>query len=291
MLDRLEFMLSEALTALKRNLWMTFAAVSTSALALFLIGGLGYFYQRVFQFVNAMTGKFEMRVFLRDGIKKDEISAAAKEIRMIDGVKLCVWIPKETAWKKFRAENPTLGEGIDNPYPDGFKVVLNDLNKGDDVAAKIEQMRDVAPDKGVQYLRDDQRFLTQVLAFLRWLGFGLGGTLLLTAGVLIYNAIRLTIVARRREIRIMQLVGATKMTVQTPFLIEGFMQGGVGGALAGVMLFACQLLIQTIVREMSSLGQLTVLPLMSGVLILGVSGSLYGLFCSYLAVREPLKSL
>ncbi|MFN3728545.1 MAG: cell division protein FtsX [Fimbriimonadaceae bacterium] len=291
MLDRIDFMLSEAWTAFRRNGWMTFAAISTCAVALFLIGGLGYVYLRTQEYATGLAGQFEMRVFLKDDLTKEQISDVAAKVRGLDGVKSAVWIPKENAWSTFQKEYPELSEGIENPYPDSLKVVLTDIAKGDSVAASIATMPEVAEKDAVQYLKEEQQFLAQSLAILRWIGVGLGGLLFLTGGVLIYNAIRLTIVARRRELKIMSLVGASYGTIRLPLLIEGFVQGALGGILAGVLLELCQQMIRAKVAELSVLGEFQPVPLQFGVILLGGIGAVYGLLCSASAVREPLKNL
>lgn len=288
MLDRLEFILGEAFSALRRNTWMTFAAVSTSAVALFLLGGLGYVYLGINRYMQSLPSRFEVRVFLRNGLERTKVSETASLIRKIDGVKQVIWIPKEQAWSKFKRDYPDLTAGEDNPLPDSFKVTLTDLDKAPEVAAKIRALAAVDPD-GVKYLDDLQQLLSEALVLLRAIGLGVGGLMLLTAGVLIYNAIRLTIVARRREIRIMKLVGATRLMVSTPMLVEGIVQGMLGGLLAAVLLWSSNAGVQRLVESMSSLGKLGSFPLVPASLFLMLIGAFYGLVCSAIAVRDPGK--
>jgi len=86
-------------------------------------------------------------------------------------------------------------------------------------------MPEVAPEGGVVYLKAEQNFLEKTLYFIRWLGLVFGGLLFLTGGILIYNAIHMAVLARRVEIRIMRLVGASQLTIRIPFLIEGLCKG------------------------------------------------------------------
>lgn len=288
MLDRLEFLFGEALSALRRNTWMTFAAVTTSAMALFLLGGIAYLYLSIQNYAETLPGRFEVRVFLREGMKSDEISRAATKIREIDGVASAQWIPRAQAWAKMRQQMPEQTKGFENPLPDGFNVRLVELEGADAVIAKLRALPFVPPD-GVSYLRAEMRLIDQVLALLRWLGAGLGGLMLLTAGVLIYNAIRLTIVARRREMRIMRLVGATRATVVMPLLIEGVMQGAIGGALAGVLVGAAHGGVAWVLRTQTAFGQAGAFPWVSYSLVLALIGAGYGLVCSGLAVRDPRR--
>lgn len=287
MLDRLQFLLGEAFIALRRNGWMTFAAISTVAVSLFLIGGLGYFYFELAKVSESMTGKFELRVMLKDGSKMAQITQTAAEIRKIDGVKSVHWIPKENVWKQFLAENPNYVD-IDNPYPDSFKVTLSDLKQTDGVIAEIKKLPSVVQDE-VQYLQAEQQWVEQLQAIVRWLGTALGGLLFATAGILIYNAIRLTVISRRLEIRIMQLVGASFLTVRIPFYIEGIVQGAVGGFFATLLLWACDQVIASKVEGMAGTANFPPFPVGIYLLALGAIGAGYGLLCSMVAVRAPLR--
>ena len=114
--------------------------------------------------------------------------------------------------------------------------------------------------------------------------------MLVTSGILIYNAIRMTVLARRREIRIMQLVGATRFMVWAPMLMEGIVQGAIGGLLAALVLWFAHGVVQvTVVRSLYAFSKLGQFPVGQAIFFLGVAGAVYGLVCSMVAVREPLQ--
>jgi len=108
---------------------------------------------------------------------------------------------------------------------------------------------------------------------------------LVTAGVLIFNAIRLAIISRRIEIRIMRLVGASPVTVYFPFLIEGLLQGAVGGTFSAVLLLLAQEGFRRQLAAMTTNATLQPFPLALAVGLLAGAGAVYGLFCSALALR------
>ncbi|MBV6458273.1 MAG: hypothetical protein HONBIEJF_01398 [Fimbriimonadaceae bacterium] len=284
MLDRVEFLLSEALVSLRRNTWMTFSAISTAAVALFLIGCFGYTYWKVQSYASTLPAQFEMHVFLKETATKADVSDVAAKIRAMPEVEKAIWIPKEEAWKQRRRDMPEVTEGLDNPLPEEFRIRLKDLAKAPDVAARIALLAPVEPN-GVTYLGDEQQLLTQALSLLKWIGIGAGGLLLLTSGVLIYNSIRLTIVARWREMRIMQLIGASWSTIATPLLIEGIIQGAIGGVIAAFLLLGGHIGAQRSLEGISSTADIGEFPLGLAVLILTVIGAGYGVVCSVLAVR------
>lgn len=291
MFDRLEFILGEALTALSRNRLMTVAAVTTVAASLFLFGGLGYAYYRINHYAQDIPGKFNMRVYLRDEATAKDVREFASQVRMIPGVATASWIPKDKAWERWKKEQPSgLTEGVENPFPEGFKVVLSDLKKSDSVVAAIKAMPIVAPENGVKYLRDEQNFVDGLLTALRVVGAVVGGILFLIAGVLIYNAIRLTVLSRRIEIRIMQLVGASRATVYVPFLIEGMLQGIVGALVAAGLVIGAYHGFRMVMEKMVNFAHSPApFPYLAVVAILTAAGALYGVLCSVFAIRAPLK--
>lgn len=290
MFDRISFLIGEALEAMRRNTTMSFAAIITAAVALFLVGGLGYVYYRVLLYADTLTGKFEMRVVLKDGTTSEQIHQTALEIRSLRGVKYVTWIPRDKAWSRDAALHPELTEGVDNPYPDCLKVELSNLHYGDTIAAQIHAMPQViAGDDGVQYLKDEQRFVDSLLRTLRWVGGVAGGLLFIAAGLLIYNAIRLTVLARRIEIRVMQLVGTSYLALRIPFMIEGLLHGMLGGLVASGLLVLANNALRQFLISMSPMLKLPTLPVASLTYAVCATGAIYGLICSLFAIRAPLR--
>lgn len=289
MLDRLEFILTEAFVALRRNSLMSLAAVTTVAVSLFFLGGLAYVYMKLQGYVQTLPDQLDARVHLKMEITEQaRFSEIANKIRALPGVKAVQHIPRDAAWKrdheKYGYKVDDLG---DNPYSDAYKVTWSDLSKADTTTKLIQQMPEV---EAVVQETEVQRMVSDFLDMLTRVGIGLGGILLLTGGILIYNAIKLTIVSRRREIRIMQLVGARRGTITTPFLIEGIVQGALGGTLAGLILWASEIAVRTYVENNvkfiqmpEDYNQWLVVSFLAG------AGAVYGFICSSIAVREPTR--
>jgi cell division transport system permease protein len=285
MFDKLTFVLGEALTAMRRNGFMTFAAITTAAVSLFLIGGASYAYIKAVQYADTIPGKFDMRVFLRSGTNPADISTTANAIRSIPGVDKVYWMPKDKVWELEKQRNPSLTEGIEDPLPDSFKVTISDLGKGDEIADRIGGLKSVDPNGGVQYLKDEQAAVDQGIRILKWLGVAVGGLLLLTSGVLIFNAIRLAVLARQLEIRIMRLVGASPATVFVPFILEGVAQGALGGLLASVLIFGAHRQLGLYLQTLTAQASLPPFPIWTAMLWLGITGALYGFVCSFLSLK------
>lgn len=292
MLDRIEFVLGEAFVSLRRNGWMSFAAVTTVAMAVFLLAGLAQVYLGLARLSDSAGKRLTVRVFIRDSVPDEEASALGATIKEIPGVSFVRFVPRRKGLEEFKASNPEIdvsGLYEENPLPNCFHVSVRDQADFDSVVARLRSMKEVEPN-GVKFPSDVQEFLKQVQATVPILGLSLGITMLVTSGILIYNAIRMTVVARRREVAIMLLVGARRGMVWTPMVLEGLIQGLLGGLLAGISLAAGHHIVRQVL--MDRMGSMAVIPETSvtGTLLsLGLVGATYGTLCSVIAVREPWR--
>lgn len=288
MLDRVEFLLNEAFVSLRRNQWMTFAAITTSAMALFIIGGFAFAYMNLARFAGAQESKFEMSVFARTDSTPEQVQRLGDRIGKLDGVKSVEYHSKLEVWQEFQKDNPGIAAGLelDNPMPDTFTVTFTDLGKAAGIAKLVRKMPEVAPGDGVQYMGPVRDLLEKIMNAIRWLGLILGLVMTGTGGILIYNTIRLTMVARRREIRIMELVGATPETVAIPLIIEGVSQGVLGALLATAVLWVAHQLVASLLKVSFDTMHIEAFPLAGATIALCFIGALYGAVCSVLAIRD-----
>lgn len=294
MFDRIEFLLSEAFTALRRNTLMTFAAVSTAAMALFLLGGLGYTYFRLNSWLHELKKDYQIRVFLKDDLGKEGLAKARGIILNLPGVAACTFVSKAQGLKEVQAQMPEVDLAdlkADNPLPDTFRVTLKDLDNVDQITESLKRQDFIEPGNSVRASDDLREFVEAGVKQSRLLGFVLGGVMFLTGGVLIFNAIRLTIEARTREMKIMTLVGATRSTILTPLLIEGMIDGLLGGGLAFAFLYVTTQFSKQIIQSLDVLASFESIPIAPALALFLGSGALYGLGCSWLATRRLGKEL
>ncbi len=294
MFDRIEFLLSEAFTALRRNTLMTFAAVSTAAMALFLLGGLGYTYFRLNSWLHELKKDYQIRVFLKDDLTLEEKTKARTLITNLPGVAACTFVSKEQGLKEMQAQMPEVDLRdltADNPLPDTYRVTLNNLDSVDQITETLKKQKFVEEGNSVRASDDLREFVEAGVKQSRLLGFVLGGIMFLTGGVLIFNAIRLTIEARKREMKIMTLVGATKGTILTPLLIEGMIDGLLGGILAFAFLYVTTQFSKQIIQSLDVLASVEAIPVGPALILFLGAGALYGLGCSWLATRKLGREL
>lgn len=230
------YCLREAGKGMRRNGFLSFATVATSAiamlvLAMFLLGAAS-----LAHLADHVEGQLQVSLFLADDISREQMDDLVALVSVIEGVGEVLFVPKEEALERLReslGENASLLEGIDdyNPLRDAVEVGIVD---GTAVEAVVEAVNGHAAVAEVSYGKE---LVARLLAMTRALR---AGTLALAAllGVatlfLIQNSIRLSVFARREEIAIMRLVGATNAVIRWPFVFEGLILASVGAGLAAL---------------------------------------------------------
>ncbi|MBI3945880.1 MAG: ABC transporter permease [Armatimonadetes bacterium] len=235
----LDFLLQETFTGIRRNLFMSMAAVTTIAASLLLLGAVRLLTANLNILAASLGSRFEMQVFLRTDVGREERDSLGRQVSGLPGVSGCRLVPKEEALPDLcrrldgTVDLDDLG-GV-NPLPDSFIVRVSDLKEMSAVAARIGRL------SGVDEVKDTHQAAETWAAVTR--AIQMGGTaaaalLVIAAAVIVSNTIRLTVYARRLEIGIMQLVGATSGSIRLPFLLEGMFHGFTGAVVALAALVA-----------------------------------------------------
>jgi cell division transport system permease protein len=229
---RLGFFLREAVPS--------FAAMATVLVTVLILGVFIPVVQATTGAANDVRGRVIADVYLKSDAKQADRDRVAKLIRSNPDVRSVQYISKEQAYKTERKRNPEayalLGS---NPLPDTFRVTPknpDDIGKIRDALAPIAPngSRTVA-DRAIDEVRNREEDTNKILSITRMVKLTTGGLalLLVVASVLlIANTIRLSLYARRREVEVMKLVGATDWFIRWPFVLEGVLVGAIGGLLA-----------------------------------------------------------
>ena len=225
-----EFYVREALLSLRRNGLMSIASISTVALS-FLI--LGLFVLLVFN-LNHMAGTLESQVevaaYLDPGLEDDAYIGIAQQIKEIPGVKESVFVSRDEALDRLRVQFGDRQDLLDsvedmNPLRHSFEVKAQEPEDVKVIAEEIARLGGIAD---VKYQQELVERLFNLTRSIRIAGLVVVILLILATVFLISNTIRLTVFARRREIGIMKLVGATDWFIRWPFILEGIMLGLLG---------------------------------------------------------------
>jgi cell division transport system permease protein len=299
----LGYFVRESLTSFRRNWVMSLGAVITIYLSLLIVGVSVGGSMIAAQVVKNVEEKVQIRVFLKDGAAPADLDALQKIIENDVRVKTVTYTTKEQALEELAqtmSESPEIVAQLEtNPLPASFDV---DLKTPQDVIAVVEMIkaepsflavadRPEAPEKSLKYGREIVNRLFAFTRILRIVGAVFIVMLAVISLIFINNTIRLAIYARRKEIGIMRLVGASNWFIRTPFMLEGVLQSLVGAALAILTLGIIQAFAMPKVAEIVSF-----LPVsLSGgnaaqiALILVAGGIIIGLAGSTFALRRYLK--
>lgn len=240
---RFGYFFRETVTALRRNALVAFAAISTMFISLFLLGGSLLVTKQVRLLAGEWASKVEVSVFLRDDASPEQIEALNVKIGELPEVETHVFESKEQAYERFRElfkDSPTLVNNVDaESMPQSFRIKLIDPEQFAVIRARL------VGEPAIDEIRDEQRVLKRLFAVTGVLRTGVqavAGIMLIAAAGLIGNTVRMAVFARRKEIAIMKLVGATNWFIRVPFLIEGVVEGLIGAGMAVLGIFVMKVL-------------------------------------------------
>ncbi len=236
-LSDLEFFIIEALIGMRRSSVMMLIAIATVSVSLVVFGLFLLLTVNISHLTNFMSDKLEIRVFLKENLTPNEINVFQESIAKLNGVREVTFISKNQAFKMLKESyaNIQFDDLLEqNPLPNSIRVKLNDNSNIQNVAQTLRDHTYYAED--VQYGGIVAERIQVVSQIIRVAGIVLVGLLSLATLLIVFNTIRLTILARTNEITIMHLVGATEGFIKGPFLVEGLIMGLLGAVLAIVFL-------------------------------------------------------
>jgi cell division transport system permease protein len=239
------FFLREALRALKRNAVPSFAAMATVLVTVLVLGVFIPVVEATTGAANDVRNRVIADVYLKDDATSADIARVRTVIETkVPHVKSVQYVSKEEAFRQQRAKNPEAYQLLGaNPLPDLFRVTPD---RPDDIAAVREALAPPSPSGGrttidpaideVRNREDDTSKILSVTRAVKLTMAGLTVLLAIASMLLIANTIRLSLYARRREVEVMKLVGATDWFIRWPFVLEGMLVGALGGVLAVLLL-------------------------------------------------------
>ena len=303
-MSSLLYFLKESLTGFTRNLSTALGSIVTIFLSLLIIGIFligGFIVENV---VSSVEDKVSISVWLSDDASDSDITTLQNYIQGLEGVESVGFTTKDQALENFRnsmTSNPEIVDQLDgqNPLPASIEVELADPQMVETIAGQIQSNdtftkicdNPADPADSLKYGQKSVERLFSLTNYIRYIGIALIALLIFIAMVFINNTIRLAILARRKEIAIMRLVGASNGFIRGPFLMEGALHAIIGSLLA---VGSLELLRSLVFPKISS--ALVWLPLDLGgsttfmiYVILVVAGLVIGLLGSALAMRRYLK--
>jgi cell division transport system permease protein len=265
----------ETAISLRRNLLMTLAGILTVAVSLFLFGGVLLLSRMVDHGTSRWKNGVELEIFLcsKSSVPAapvpggqactaeatpEQIEKVRAELAASSDVRRFRFLTKADAYKEAKrifAGDPDLLANIDpEGLPVSFRVAPRQAELSEKVAAHFQSR----PAEGIDEVLTAKEQVRRLLAGIRWirgLFFTIAAVLLASSLFLIVNTIRLATYARRREIQVMKLVGATNWFIRVPFMAEGLVQGAIGAALAFGGIYTLRVILSDLTARSKNLFQ------------------------------------
>ena len=241
---KIGFFLKEALRSLRRNAVPSFAATATVIVTILVLGVFIPIVQAATGAANDVRGRVLADVYMKSDATPADIARVGSLIDGTEHVKSVEFVSKEQAYKEQRKKNPEAYKLLgSNPLPDTFRVTPDSPDNIVDIRnalAPLGPSGTRAPvDRAIDEFRNKEDDTNKILTATKVVKFAMGGLALLlgiASMLLIANTIRLSLYARRREVEVMKLVGATDWFIRWPFVLEGVIVGLMGGIVAILLL-------------------------------------------------------
>jgi cell division transport system permease protein len=233
---RASFFLKEALRALQRNAAPSLAATVTVLVTALVLGIFIPIVQATTGTANEVRDRVLVDVYVANSASDSAVAELEEELAATPNVERVEFISKEEALEKEREQNPEAYDLLGrNPLPDLFRLYPDDPDQVAAIADRLNSQQLAAIDD-VRNREDETDKILEATGFVKALTAMLAALLILASIALVANTIRLSIFARRREVEVMKLVGATNWFIRWPFVIEGLIVGAMGGILAVLLL-------------------------------------------------------
>ncbi|HVC71429.1 MAG TPA: permease-like cell division protein FtsX [Acidimicrobiales bacterium] len=241
----LDYVARETASNLWRNRLMTIAAVLTVAVSLSLVGSSLLLQQGVAHATAMWQHGVSVEVFLKPSVSNSQRASIQGQLRQLPYVESCLYRSKQYDYNEAKhLLTPDESQALTvATTPASYRCVLNNPSQAQAIAKQFDGYPGV---RNVASPTQSIRNMESVTKILRWVFLALAVILLLSASVLILNTIRLAIFARRREVSVMKLVGATNWFIRLPFMFEGVIQGLLGAVVAAAVVVVLHLVLDAL---------------------------------------------
>lgn len=294
------YCIKQGITNIYRNKLFSLASIGTIAACIFLIG---LFYAIVLNFQYIVSNAEEqvgITVFFEKDTTQERIDEIGEQIRNLDGVTRVTYTSAEEAWDTFKesyfATAPELAEGFkdDNPLADSSNYTVN-INNIDEQKKYVDIIGRMDNVRQVNYSASTASTMSSFGKLVGYVSIAIIVILLAVGTFLISNTVMMGITVRRKEIKIMKLIGATNLFVRAPFMIEGVLIGIIGAAIPLAILWTFyERVVKLIVTQFSSLSSIVVFLPVGNIFVTLVPmgfavGAGIGLIGSVSSIRKHLR--
>ena len=231
------FFLREAFKNIRLNLLMSITAVTTTFICILVLGAGLLVSAHVEGLIGSVRQEVSLQGFFPTDASQEKMNEAQKAVEKYPEVQSVTFVSKKEALASFKKDfqdQPEIYQDMNSDVlPASLQIELKDPEAADSVASKLENQEGFAA-KDLSYPQQTINRLNDVTGYMIWGLYGATALFLVSSILLISNAIRISIFARRKEIEVMKLVGASDRFVRTPFVFEGLVEGLIGAGLAAL---------------------------------------------------------
>jgi cell division transport system permease protein len=287
------YAIREVGTSFRRNAMMTVAAILTMWVSLALIGGARLINQAARDASRQWRGGVEVSIFLRPDVTQQQIDAVGSQLKDMPEVKKVNYVDQQGAYKEFKAlfaNQPLFVQSVQpGDLPPSYRVVPSKAEFVDSIGTRFQDFPGVYQ---VAYAKEFIDYLLKTTKRQENVLYLISAAVIVAAFVLTFTTIQLAIFARRREVAVMKLVGATNWFIRIPFMLEGLLEGMIGGLLAMATVYLARNVFTSVgsiqvFNLHNSLYVTTSEALRTGI-VLVIVGALMGAIGSAVAVRRFL---
>jgi cell division transport system permease protein len=291
---RLTFFVHEAIRAMRRNAAPSFAALATVLVTMLVVGVFIPAVEVTNDAANSVRGRLIVDVYMKTNATRADEARVRKEILAVPHVKAVQFESKAQAYQQQQTQNQAAYQllGGANPLPDTYHVIPdNPANVLAIHSALIPGGKAIDPTiQTVSNKKNYTRKALELTSAVKWGGIAFAALLTIASMLLIANTIRLSLYARRREVEVMKLVGATDWFIRWPFVIEGIIVGLVGGILAIVVLGVTKVaLLDPLFSGWSLVSQVRTIAFPALIAVLLAASALVSAVGSGLSLRRFLR--
>ncbi|MBV8431028.1 MAG: ABC transporter permease [Solirubrobacterales bacterium] len=291
---RLTFFVHEAIRSMRRNAAPSFAALATVLVTMLVVGVFIPAVEVTNDAANTVRGRLIVDVYMRNTATGSDEARVRKEILALPHVKAVQFESKAQAYTQQAKQNPAAYAllGGNNPLPDTFHVIPDNPANVLGIHSALTP-NGGAIDPSIQTVSNKKNYTKKALELtsaVKWGGLAFAALLTIASILLIANTIRLSLYARRREVEVMKLVGATDWFIRWPFVIEGVIVGAAGGILAIVVLAVTKVaLLDPLFSGWSLVSQIRTIAFPALIAVLLVASAAVSAVGSGLSLRRFLR--
>ena len=257
MFQKAIYLVQEAFRTIRRHKGVTTISVIIMSLSLLMLAVFLLATDNLLMIIGHAEQEMKVYVYLEDGVGEEGVLKLHRDLLSRDEVESAAFISREEALDEFRNELPVedaeMLDALDtNPLPDSFRIRLKNDHR--DRASLAYFAGEVTQMRGVEEVRYGKDFVEKFASIIRgiyYVDIVVGFIVILSAIFIISNAVRLTVISRKNNIKVLKLVGATNGFITMPFIIEGAFQGGIAAVFSLALLYALTVVSRRVVPELS----------------------------------------